>query len=57
MMAKALKQAGASAWFEEYPGVAHNLWDKAYEAAELYTWFLEHSIPALSTVIVSVIAR
>ena len=57
MMAKALMQAGASARFEEYPGVAHNAWDKAYGTAESYTWFLEHSIPALSTVIVSVIPR
>lgn len=42
-MAKALKAAGSSARYEEYPGVPHNSWDRAYATAELYTWFLKHS--------------
>ena len=42
-MAKALKDAGSSARFEEYPGVGHNSWDRAYATAELYTWFLKHT--------------
>jgi predicted peptidase len=41
-MAKALKAAGSSARYEEYPGVGHNSWDRAYATAELYTWFLKH---------------
>ena len=42
-MAKALKDAGSTARYEEYPGVPHNSWDRAYATAELYTWFLKHS--------------
>jgi predicted peptidase len=42
-MAKALKDAGSSARYEEYPGVGHNSWDRAYATPELYTWFLKHS--------------
>ena len=42
-MLKALKNAGSSARYEEYPGVPHNSWDKAYATAELYTWFLKHT--------------
>jgi predicted peptidase len=42
-MNKALKAAGSSARHEEYPGVGHNSWDRAYATAELYTWFLKHS--------------
>ena len=40
-MAKALKDAGSSARYEEYPGVPHNSWDRAYATPELYTWFLK----------------
>jgi predicted peptidase len=42
-MAKALKDAGAEARYDEYPGVGHNSWDRAYATAELYTWFLKHT--------------
>ena len=41
-MLKVLKAAGSSARYEEYPGVPHNSWDRAYGTAELYTWFLKH---------------
>jgi predicted peptidase len=41
-MIKALKDAGGSPRYDEYPGVNHNSWDKAYATAELYTWFLKH---------------
>lgn len=40
-MIKALKDAGASPKYTEYPGVGHNSWDKAYATKELYTWLLE----------------
>ena len=42
-MSKALKAVGANARYEEYPGVPHNSWDRAYATAELYTWFLKHT--------------
>lgn len=42
-MIKALKAAGGSPRYDEYPGVGHNSWDRAYANAELYTWFLKHS--------------
>ena len=42
-MNKALKDAGSSARYEEYPGVGHNSWDRAYATAELYTWFLKQA--------------
>jgi len=40
-MIKALKEAGASPKYTEYPGVPHNSWDMAYGTDELYTWLLE----------------
>jgi predicted peptidase len=40
-MIQALKDAGGSPRYTEYPGVGHNSWDNAYGAAELYTWLLE----------------
>ena len=42
-MFKALKDAGRSPKYTEYPGVNHNSWDQAYGTAELYTWFLKHA--------------
>jgi predicted peptidase len=42
-MIKALKDAGGSPRYDEYPGVGHNSWDRAYATAELYDWFLKHS--------------
>jgi predicted peptidase len=37
----ALKEAGASPKYTEYPGVKHNSWDKAYNTDELYDWLLK----------------
>jgi predicted peptidase len=37
-MVKALKDAGGKPKYDEYPGVGHNSWDKAYGTKELYDW-------------------
>jgi len=37
---EALKQAGASPRYTEYPGVGHNSWGPAFEEAELVDWLL-----------------
>ena len=42
-MIKALKDAGGSPKYTEYPKVGHNSWDRAYATPELYTWFLKHA--------------
>ena len=34
----ALKEAGGAPKYTEYPGVAHNSWDKAYGEKELWAW-------------------
>ncbi|OAI50074.1 hypothetical protein AYO44_18075 [Planctomycetaceae bacterium SCGC AG-212-F19] len=39
-MVKALKDAGGSPKYTEYPGVGHNSWDMAYGTDELYDWLL-----------------
>jgi predicted peptidase len=36
--------AGGSAKLTEYPGVAHNSWDKAYQDLDLPAWLLSHSL-------------
>lgn len=43
-MIQALKDAGGSPKYDEYPKVGHNSWDRAYANAELYEWFLKQSI-------------
>jgi predicted peptidase len=43
-MIKALKDAGAMPRYDEYPGVGHNSWDRAYATAELYEWMLKQQI-------------
>ena len=40
-MIGAIKKAGGSPKYTEYPKVGHNSWDKAYGTDELYTWLLE----------------
>jgi predicted peptidase len=40
-MVDALKKAGGKPKYDEYPGVGHNSWDKAYGTDELYKWMLE----------------
>lgn len=37
-MIEAIKQAGGSPKYTEYPGVGHNSWDNAYADAALYDW-------------------
>ena len=39
----ALKKAGSSVKYDEFPGVGHNSWDRAYAKDELYTWLLAQS--------------
>jgi predicted peptidase len=43
-MIKALKAAGGTPRYSEYPFVGHNSWDCAYVTPELYSWFLKQSI-------------
>jgi len=47
-MVKALKAAGGQPKYDEYPGVGHKCWDRAYATKELYEWlFAQHrSTPA-----------
>lgn len=42
-MVEALKKAGGSPKYDEYKGVGHNSWDKAYGTDELYEWLLKQS--------------
>lgn len=37
-MMEAIKKAGGSPKYTEYPGVGHNSWDQAYGTDELYEW-------------------
>ena len=39
-MVEALKGAGGTPKFTEYPGVGHNSWDKAYGTKELFDWLI-----------------
>ncbi len=39
-MVEALKAAGGNVRYNEYEGVGHNSWDKAYAEPELFGWFL-----------------
>jgi predicted peptidase len=43
-MVEALKKAGGSPKYNEYPAVGHNSWDKAYGTKELYDWLLEQKL-------------
>lgn len=40
-MIDAIKKAGGTPKYTEYPGVGHNSWDNAYGTDELYSWLLE----------------
>ena len=44
-MVEALKKAGGSPKYTEYPGVGHNCWDKAYAEAELFPWLFSQKRP------------
>lgn len=43
-MIAALTAAGSEPKYDEYPGVGHNCWDKAYGTKELYDWLLKQSL-------------
>jgi len=44
-MIKALKAADAvEVRYDEYKGVGHNSWDRAYNTPELYPWLLKHRL-------------
>jgi len=42
-MIEAIKKAGGNPKYDEYKGVGHNSWDKAYATDELYEWLLKQS--------------
>ena len=37
-MVEAVKQAGGSPKYTEYPGVGHNSWSKAYASPSTWEW-------------------
>lgn len=43
-MVEAIKTAGGSVRYNEYEGVGHNSWDKAYGEAELFPWMLSKKL-------------
>ncbi len=45
-MVEAIKSAGGSVRYNEYEGVGHNSWDKAYAEAELFPWMLTQKLKA-----------
>lgn len=44
MMVEALKASGNDVRYNEYPGVGHDSWNKAYAEPELFTWLLSHQL-------------
>jgi len=40
-MIEAIKKAGGSPKYTEFPGVGHNSWDKAYSMGEMIEWMFE----------------
>ena len=45
-MVEALKAAGANVRYNEYEGVGHNSWDRAYAESEIFTWMLAQKLKA-----------
>jgi predicted peptidase len=45
-MVEAIKAAGGSVRYDEYEGVGHNSWDKAYAEAEIFPWMLKLKLKA-----------
>ena len=43
-MAAALRAAGASVKYTEFPATGHNAWDQAYAEPGLFDWMLAHSL-------------
>ncbi|MGH2436760.1 MAG: alpha/beta hydrolase-fold protein [bacterium] len=44
-MSAALKELGGDVRYNEYEGVSHNSWDRAFAEAELVPWLLSHRLP------------
>ena len=42
---EALKKAGGSPKYTEYPGVGHGCWDQAYQEKELLPWLFAQKLP------------
>ena len=45
-MVEAIKASGGSVRYNEYEGVGHNSWDKAYAEAEIFPWMLAQKLKA-----------
>ena len=43
-MVEALKASGGNVRYNEYEGVGHNSWDKAYGEADLFPWMLSQKL-------------
>ena len=43
-MVEAIKAAGGSVRYNEYEGVGHNSWDKAYAEPEIFSWMLAQKL-------------
>ena len=50
-MNEALKAAGGNVKYNEYEGVGHNSWDKAYAEPELMKWILSQSLKTVDSTI------
>jgi predicted peptidase len=44
LMVEALKAGGGDVRYNEYPGVGHDSWNKAYAEPELFSWMLAHHL-------------
>ncbi len=44
LMVEALKAAGGDVRYNEYPGVGHDSWNKAYAEPDLFSWLLSHQL-------------
>ena len=43
-MVEAIKAAGGSVRYNEYEGIGHNSWDKAYAEPEIFRWMLSQKL-------------
>lgn len=46
-MVEAIRAAGGGVRYNEYEGVGHNSWDKAYAEAEIFPWMLAQKLKAV----------
>ena len=44
-LTEAIKARGGNVRYTEYPGMAHNAWDRAYWEEELFPWILAQRKP------------